>query len=354
MRRLARQQGLSMVELLVALAIGAFLIIGAVTMQSNTRKTFAVNEQNARLQETARYVLSVIEPELQLAGLYGYSNDPMSLKLVVGTNETYAADLRQSKDAPSGIPESLNDCGDNFVLDVAQTVEAIDNDYTLDCDAEGGGHYGNADTLTLRRAGLDNVPASGTRLQLFTNRKVPMDQRMFIGTEPPNYTGPAVLPEDEKQIRDMMVETYYIAINSDARPGMPSLRLKQFIDGPAWDDREVIRGVEDLQVEFGVDPGQDTDMDADELPDDIAGDGMADIVNGEALRYVQPGDPILLSGQVVAVRIWVRVRAEEPEAGFTDDRTYVYGSTNFQPMDSFRRVLMSRTVYLRNTKAFPG
>jgi len=39
-----KQSGFSMIELLVAMAIGGFLIIGAVTMQSNTRKTFAVNE----------------------------------------------------------------------------------------------------------------------------------------------------------------------------------------------------------------------------------------------------------------------------------------------------------------------
>ena len=63
-----KQRGLSLVELLVALAIGGFLIIGAVTVQSQTRKTFSVTEQQARLQETARYALSVIEPEVQQAG----------------------------------------------------------------------------------------------------------------------------------------------------------------------------------------------------------------------------------------------------------------------------------------------
>ena len=65
-----------MIELLVALAIGSFLIIGAVTLQSQSRRNFDVNEQQARLQESARYVIAVIEPQLQLAGVYGYSQDP--------------------------------------------------------------------------------------------------------------------------------------------------------------------------------------------------------------------------------------------------------------------------------------
>ena len=76
MRASHRQSGLSMIELLVALAIGSFLIIGAVTLQSQSRRNFDVNEQQARLQENARYVIAVIEPQLQLAGVYGYSQDP--------------------------------------------------------------------------------------------------------------------------------------------------------------------------------------------------------------------------------------------------------------------------------------
>lgn len=43
------QKGMSLIELLVAMAIGSFLIIGAITLQSNTRRSFTVNEQAARL-----------------------------------------------------------------------------------------------------------------------------------------------------------------------------------------------------------------------------------------------------------------------------------------------------------------
>jgi hypothetical protein len=61
----------------------------------------------------------------------------------------------------------------------------------------------------------------------------------------------------------------------------------------------------------------------------------------------------MTSGQVVAVRVWIRVRAQEPETGFVDGRTYTYGSTvDFKPKDGFRRVLMSRTIFLRNTRSF--
>ena len=113
-------------------------------------------------------------------------------------------------------------------------------------------------------------------------------------------------------------------------------------------DQEILRGVEDLQVQFGVDPGDDINNDG--TPDDPGGDGMADFVNGYTTQYVNAGDALLDSAQVVAVRIWVRVRGDVPEVGFVDNRTYQYADTDFQPNDGFRRVVMSRTIYLRNSR----
>jgi type IV pilus assembly protein PilW len=340
------QQGLSMIELLVALAIGSFLIIGAVTLQSNTRATFAVNEQNARLQETARYVISVLGPEISLAGMYGYSNDPNSMKYELGGSTYYAADMRQGRPVPTGILPALNACGDNYVIDVSRTVQVQDNTYALPCAAAGGGHRAGTDVLTLRRSSVEDTAPTGTKLQMYTNRRLPMDQRLFISTTPP------MLPLAEtKETRDLLTQIYYVSVNSESRPGIPALRVKQLGEGPAWTDQEIVRGVEDLQFEFGVDPGRDENP-MDGTIDDLGGDGMADNVYGEALRYVLPGSPVLASGQVVSVRMWIRVRSELPEVGFVDNRPYVYASTNFTPNDNFRRVLMSRTVFLRNTRQF--
>ena len=342
-------KGMSLIELLVSMAIGSFLIIGAITLQSNTRRTFTVNEQAARLQETARYVMSVLEPEIQLAGLYGYTNNPGSVKMTVGGVDYYAPDMRASKDTLPDLPDAMSDCGPNFVVDLSATVQANDGEYGLDCDALGGAHYGKSDTITVRRTALNDSGATGETVQLYTNRLFPMDQRLFIGA-----VAPASVEDGMREIRDLIVQTYYVASDAEGHPGVPALRIKQLIPsagGPVWDDREIIRGVEDLQFEFGVDPGDDKDGDG--KPDDVSADGMADLVNGNALRYVPPGDPLMLSGQVVSVRVWIRVRAQEQETGFVDGRTYNYGSTvNFQPKDNFRRVLMSRTIFLRNTRAF--
>ena len=328
--------GFSLIELLVALAIGGFLIIGAVTMQSNSRKTFTINEQQARLQETARYVISVIEPEIELAGVYGYTNRPEDVHLFSPSKGSQ--DLRTWSTQVGGLPAGTESCGKHYALDIISSVQATNNSYTLTCAAQGGGHNGTSDTITIRHASTVATGYANNKLQLITARLSQLDTQMYVGAKPD------VLSDGSVEIRDMVVQSFYVARNSDSRVGLPALRAKILTtDGfaPWVDDQEVIRGVEDIQVEFGVDPGIDTN-----------GDGIAEYVSAMTKRYVPPDSALVQTGQVSAVRLWVRVRAEDPEPGFVDNRTYSYAGTTFTPTatDHFRRVLMSRTIFLRNAR----
>jgi hypothetical protein len=128
--------------------------------------------------------------------------------------------------------------------------------------------------------------------------------------------------------------------------------VKALTDGPSFDDAadtEVMRGVEDFQVQFGIDTG---DYDGDGAMDpgrDANGDGIPDAPNGIATRYVNP-ESVPVGIQVVAVRVWVLLRAETPEQGFVNNKRYVYADRDVTVNDSYRRVLMSRTFQLRNTR----
>jgi type IV pilus assembly protein PilW len=347
------QYGLSLIELLVALSIGSFLIIGAVTMQSQTRRTFDVNEQQARVQENARYVVAVIEPELQLAGVFGYSQDPNTVMWDYSGSLTPAADLRMDSAAAPGLPEDLKVCGDNFAVDVLATVTAVngtadEEEFALECDAEGGGYLPGTDVLVLRHTAPPVVDPDASKLQVYSERVAAQtNTRLFVGD-----VAPGPVEAEQADVRDMVVQAYYISQDSEGREGVPALRMKMLssVGGvPTFIDQEVLRGVEDLQVQFGVDPGDD--LDGDGAGDDPGGDGMADFVNGYASQYVNAGDALLDSAQVVAVRIWVRVRGDQAETGFVDTKTYQYADTEaFTPGDNFRRLVMSRTVYLRNSR----
>jgi type IV pilus assembly protein PilW len=361
-----RQSGLSLVELMVALTIGSLLIVGAVAIYSNSRTTYAVNEAIARLQEQGRFVMSVLEPDIELAGYYGFTNSGDTLRLVrgsaPGTVLAYATALRQRPipaaapvPAPT-LPASAQACGTNFAVDVLRPVQGSNDGFALGpgatsaCDPYGAGAVAAADTLTLRRVSTQTSAARAGRLQVFASRLASRTaQQMFF-----DGVAPATV-DDDNRIQDLVVRSYYLSRDSDERAGEPSLRIKALSDAggaPVFVDKEILAGVEDLQVQFGVDTG---DYDNDGLIDtglDVNGDGIPES-DGRATRYVNPDFAGLDRLQVVAVRIWVRVRAESPEVGFVDNRTYRYADVNFTPTGAergYRRMLFSRTISLRNAR----
>jgi hypothetical protein len=121
---------------------------------------------------------------------------------------------------------------------------------------------------------------------------------------------------------------------------------------PAFDDTEIMAGVEDLQVQFGIDTG-DYDNDGVIDPDaDVNGDGIPES-DGRATRYVNPDFPGLDRLQVVSVRLWLRVRGDQPEPELDDRRTYRYADVEYTPAGDdrrFRRMLLARTIMLRNSR----
>ena len=71
-------RGVSLIELMVALIIGALLIAGAVTVFLQSRNTYRANDMVSRMQEAGRYALDVIAPDVRLAGFWGLTNRPLS------------------------------------------------------------------------------------------------------------------------------------------------------------------------------------------------------------------------------------------------------------------------------------
>jgi type IV pilus assembly protein PilW len=356
------QRGLSLIELLVALTIGSVLIAGSVYVYSQSRKTHTVTDTIARLQENGRYVFSVIEPDIRLAGYYGFSNVPSDFKFIKAgelTGAVPASKLTPGGTDVVGTTDVTTLCAVNFAFDVLAPVESTNNvedeKYPLGCDAEGGGALPGSDTLTVRHATIPPSDGKGTAVantvQMLVSRLSPTNQYIFYDGKLPS--DPA-LKDDLVQVRDFIVRSYYISKDSSdpAATGLPALRVKSLVNGPAFDDQEVMRGVEDIQFQFGIDTGS---YDGDAAIDaglDENGDGIADVTRGTATYYVN-ADNLPAGAQVVSVRVWVLLRAEQAEQGFVDNVERKYADRDIAAHnDGFRRVLMSRTIQLRNTRSF--
>jgi hypothetical protein len=313
---------------MVALAIGSFLMVGAITVFMQSRTTFRVSESVARLQENARFVLDAMEPDVRMGHYFGL------------TTRSSKVQGRATPADPVAFAVG-NDCGVNWSVNLAAETDGNNNGYVWACAAFGAAQP-NADALIVHRVAEDPTLAPQANTLYLQSARF-QDSQIFVG---PGI--PAGYLAATSQTHQLITNGYYVSQNSSLdMPGnnVPSLRVKTLVGGaggPRVIDQEVLPGIEDMQVQFGV----DTDI--------------LDAPNrGSVDRYVNPGDPILNplspafipTAEILSVRVWLRVRAERVENGFLDATNYVYADQNIGPInDSFRRILVSKTIYLRNAR----
>jgi len=63
--------GFSLVELLIAMALSAILLVGVVSIYANSKQTYNVQEGQSRLQENARFAMDRLSKEISSAGYMG-------------------------------------------------------------------------------------------------------------------------------------------------------------------------------------------------------------------------------------------------------------------------------------------
>ena len=327
------QRGFNLPEILIALALGLFLLAAFLTVVARCRDQFTANESVARLQDGARHALGVIGDDLEHAGFWGFSNAATPRLVSGAVRLAAAAELRQDETiAPvTGLPAGAHACGINFAVDVARPVEGHNNGFGVgrearDCEptATAGGARVGSDTLTVRHASAATAAAHDGRIQLYARRLAAHASLDLFS----DGRAPGVIAEDA-HVRDLDVHVWYVANDSVERPGWPALRVKSLTEsrGAAqFRDEEVLPGVEDLQVEFAF------------------GDGTH-------IRWATPDSPLIRTGPVLAVRVWLRIRSDASEPGFVDARPLAYSDATFLPTpveSRQRRVLVQRTVALRN------
>jgi type IV pilus assembly protein PilW len=317
MRQIRFQAGVTLIELMIALAIGTFLMIGAITVFMQSRSTFRVTESLARLQESGRFALDTLERDVRMAQYWGLTNHT---ELISG----------RATESPISTAGGLSACGATWVIDLDNAIAGSNNRYAWDCPepkADAG-----SDTLVVRRAAenkstVSQVNASPVGTLFVRSVRGGIDGQIFAGATPRGFDGAT------QELHQLVVNGYYVHTQSTTLGNsVPSLRMKTLVAGGRLEDHEVLPGVENLQIQFGI----DTD------PPGAVNRGAID-------RYVNADDPLLAGSGILAVRVWLRIRAERIENGFTDTATYHYADEAAGPFDdAFRRIVVSRTIYLRN------
>jgi len=322
-----KQTGLTLIELMVALAIGSFLMIGSIQIYNQSRQAFVVNESIARIQETAQFAMDTIEADLRMASNWGRNSRSLAVegRSVVGDAN------------PTNLPQPAGICEADWVLNLAVPIDGTNNTYdsTWGCLARGGSQT-SSDVITIRRASVLPVDAPSVGADRLMIQSTRIQGEIFEGV-----TIPGSFSAAESSTHKLIVTSYYVSPTSDLINGVPTLRRHRLVGGGVAGvsivDEEVAPGVENLQIQLGIDVDQDNTVD----------------------RYVNPGDPIydpsaldyIPGARVMTARVWMIVRGINIEPGLQDDRDYEPGDVDLGvPNDSFRRMQVSKTILLRNAR----
>lgn len=292
-------------------------------MLARSRALGSAVETNARLQESARHAMAVIESDARMAGFWGLTNSAATITV----------------NAALGFPPKCG--GTAWLADTMMFVDGTNNSYLAvpDCGALSGGARTGTDVLIVRRASARRIaPQRPTvvvpdqdRVLVISNHAsgqifVPSDLGNAI---PPGYATADVAGEPPlADTRALLVNAYYVSADSSVAKGFPALRRKTLTAGPGIGDEEIMPGVEDLQFQIGLDTTGDLSVDT----------------------YVNPG--AMPGGALpLTLRIWLRLRAQDREPGYRDDQPMSYaGQIVAAPDDSFRRLLVTKTIHLRNAR----
>jgi len=343
-------RGFSMVELMIALVITLILLAGIGQIFLSSKKSFVIQNSLSRIQENGRYAMDVVVSDLRRAGYWGGNADINTIGGSEGVTPPAAAEActGSTSDGPSNWARMLN--RSIFGLDLTGNEKPSDTGNAYNCiDDTGAGSYVRGDVMLVRYANPSAVgsitkplscPAGSTIALCYPNeyflRSSLFRGRLFKGVDSELTENTLVAPAI--RTAELVARAYYIGASSSSRSAcsadgdVPSLFRIALTNG-AFLAEEVAYGVDNLQIKYGVDSSGDGVVNRYFDADNIA---AADWVN------------------VVAARIWLLVRAECPETGYTNDNTYAMGNVSYTPADTagrgYRRKLYTSTIQLRNNR----
>lgn len=338
-------RGFSLVEMMVAIAIGAILLVGAIAMFVSNRETYQIATQVSGLQENARFALGTLMHDIRMAGYSGCTND---LSQVTDQTGASAGELLGFADAIEGI----NDIGASGANWSPSNVAA----YQLQAGTDGnaGQAVTGTDAITLRF--LSGTPATVTAASsgsLTVTSTAPFTAgapyavsdcgatdlfllKQVTGTGPSYTLTPALAfarvftGSANAQVAALDAVRYYIGLNPS---GIPALYRETMVQGSPTSvvHQEMVDGVQNMQLLYGVDSN---------------GDGSPD-------AYYAAGAPQLSTQQqwrqVVAVRLALLMRSDEPYGTVKDTQAYSLDGQSVGPFnDTYRRRVFNATIFVRN------
>lgn len=313
------QSGFTMVELMVALALSMTLGVAVVSVFINNSHSFTQDDNVARMQDDARHALREIAFDLSMAGHYAELHMPdvatLDGSLAIGVDCGPGGEFNwMYRPVVPGTDDTLS----LTALDNATNADVV---AAHSCIAAGDLLEGT-DVVSIKRVvGSPSAVLRDGGIYLRTNGTVGLLYRS------PAPAAAAIIGSDW----EFRPSIYFIRqFANTVGDGIPTLCRKILNGaGPDMATECLATGIENLQIEYGIDTNEDGNPDT-----------------------FMPGPTLAEMQNVVTARVFILARTTAIDTRYNNDKTYsLSNSPDFLAADSFHRRVFSTSVTIQNVRS---
>ena len=322
-RVLRLQQGATLIEIMIAMLLGLMLTGALLAMLAESRASFRQDEMFARMQDESRFAMREMTGDISMAGFIGDIFMPESIALDGSLTGALATDCDRADGEPFAF--SLIDTATGMDT----SIIALDNINPADAVAQfscltAGELVPGTDIIAVKHL-------SGATIDLADLNPGDVAMR-YNGTVGALYvhpiSGAVPAPFEDR----LLAPAIYFIRNYSNTPndGTPALCRKVLGGGPTptMVTECIAEGIENLQVEYGIDTSRNGSVDMH-----VTAPSAADL---EA---------------VISVQVHVLARTAAADRSYVNNKTFLLSNAApYAPADSFRRRVFSTTVSVPNIR----
>jgi type IV pilus assembly protein PilW len=325
-------KGFTLVELMVALAIGSVLLLALAAMFIGTSTSRNELDKSSRQIESGRYAMQVLGDEIRHAGYYGA--------------------LATAPTLPGSITSLPDPCSTNLTI-VQQSIGLPLQGYAgaatapVTCLDAAAGYKPLSGVIVVRRVDTTLAATSPTSPYFYIQTSGCAGDSIAYVLDSYANTGsftlhsnasPGCLPLVSAPVATMTplyIRIFYVSTCSGTdcsaagADTVPTLKRIDITANGVGAPVAIVDGIEDIQFEYGIDS-----LNNDGTPDSYTGSpAFADWSNA------------------MAVRVYVLGRNVDSTGGYSDTKTYTLGPRTYTPSGtamSYRRHAYSALVRLNN------
>lgn len=305
--KIMKQNGMSLIELMVAMVIGLLIIFVVMGLFISSNRNYIQDSSYSRMQENGRFAMNFISADLRMAGFMGritdnagISNTSLGTTSVCGIDHTPLTPIAATNNPADGsAANSAHDC-------ISVT-----------------GFKAGTDILVVKRTQGASVTAAADHT----------DGKLYLRITGNANSGQLIQSNGSATPAGMadwlyQPHIYYIRDKTVNGKTIPTLFRKRLDNATTMADEEIAEGVENIQIQFGIDSGNDGDID----------------------YYTASPTPAEMN-TLITVRINILVRAVDvdPNSSYSNTKIYNLGEGAVGPFnDRFQRRVYTSTIPVRN------